>query len=323
MKLSAFLSLVPVLVTGFFFCTEASALPMPDCSSNGSVFCDDSWRGYAHLANILSHHPLLWDRSLNADNFDFSGQLLIFIQPESIPPEFIDSALKNGARILAFDESQASVNWYRKITGIVADSMNSPETLSASHINGNPNLPVFPVDPVMKNKFSLPDKSLQWQIAFNHPSPVVSLNSADTSQLEMTFVFDLKDSESGGAVFVIRDESFPTHLMLNTLQNAQFVSALVDSLCDGISPCPVHLFEPESEFIFQTSDISDLEDSTDLIVSAKEFMADAKESVSEKIENIKKSSASIPFTQMLLALFSAWAVLALAAAFPWGRTKSR
>ena len=299
---------LPVIAAGILLSTQAFA---QDCSRNQSVYCDDSWRGFAQFKHILAPYHTEWKTEFE----DTDSSVKIWSNAADISIDEIHRQIDKGARILLFDESETTVMLYRETMHKAAISANSPAIPEASHINGNPNLPVIHVSTQMKNDFGLPENSTQWRLAFNHPSPIV-FQKADKS-LEYVFAFAVKNDDSNGAIFVLRDESLMTRLMMQTYDNASFLSALIDNLCMNMAPCRIDLYEPSAKPV---------PTQTDAIPDNSQNQSDT---IASKIQDIKSrfkefndtKLANIPWKLILMILLATWILLGMASTFNWGRSK--
>ena len=60
-------------------------------------------------------------------------------------------------------------------------------------------------------------------------------------------------SPTSGSLTIIRDESFPTRLMLQTLDNRAFIQDLFDTLCHNADPCHLRMMDENSAFALKTN----------------------------------------------------------------------
>ncbi len=302
----------------------AEAEPLPDCSSGASIYCDESWHGSAEFVNLFKDRDISWSSVLDEQTIEDDKAIQIWIHPPEIPTETVIHAVNYGARILVLDESQTSINWYQNIHAVAADSINSPDMPTAAHINGNPNLPVLPIDDETRKTFHLPEMSSQWKLAFNHPTPIIRFDPDDTTRLKQILYFAefAENPDTKGALFVIRDESFATRLMIKTLDNGHFLTALFEKLCDNSSTCPIKFYEPGFSYVAMQSETEQTDERT-WISQADEMWTDVQEFATETVDTVRKSQDYIPLKLILFCLIMAWTGLAIVAAFPWRRTKQK
>lgn len=300
--------LLPVLWTGILLSSQAFAL---DCRRDASVYCDASWRGFADFQTLLAPYQVEWKNKFDSDE----NLIQIWSNAADIPIELIQKKLRKGARILILDESQTTVSLFRENINKTAVSVDSPFLADAFHINGNPHLPVFSVSKQMKDVFNLPEESVQWRLAFNHPTPIAYQNIQNS--LDYVFAFAVEDEGSNGAVFVIRDESMMTRLMLHTYDNAQFLSALIHTLCRGDPQCRIDLYEPSANLDVDAPATEIDVDSNHFGGIADKFrdiQSQVKELSSEKLKNV-------PWKIILMVLFASWILIGMFSTFNLGRSK--
>ncbi|MBQ9396408.1 MAG: hypothetical protein IJU23_12970 [Proteobacteria bacterium] len=302
------LRILPVILAGILLSAQAFA---QDCKRDHSAYCDDSWRGFASFHTLLAPYHTEWKTEFGDDG----NTVQIWSNAADISIEEIHRKIDNGARILLFDESETTVMLYGEAFSQAAIASDSPFIPEASHINGNPHLPVFHVNTQMKETFGLPDDSTNWRLAFNHPTPIVYQKAPGA--LGYVFSFAVKNDDTGGTIFVIRDESLMTRLMLQTYDNARFISALLDTLCMKTAPCRIDLYEPsiQSEPDITSLNSDNSQDAADGIVSKiRDFQSQIKEFNDTKLSNI-------PWKLLAMILLATWVFLGMASTFNWGRSK--
>lgn len=283
-----------------------------DCSQLDSVYCDSSWRGASELWNLFSDYHRTY--RMHADFNEDVPHDVVFVWPS--PPDLSAQDLRelidNGAKILVFDESAVSLNWYRSLFNSSANAVESPMMPEAAHINGSVHLPVVNVDAAFRLRYLLPENDVPYRVAFNHPTPVI-MNSDGKNVVELVFRSQANNN-SGGALFVIRDESLTTRLMLNTLDNARFIRSVVDSMCD--KKCEIHFFEPDFEVHHDDEPEDQPESFDDKIQKFSDF-------ANESAENLRDRTKHVPWESLAFVLIAAWTMLAIAAAFSWNRMKNK
>ena len=296
-----------------------------DCANSESFFCDDTWRGGAAFYAQIEKwgYSVDYRRTMQSDEkLSRADDVYIWISPSpQIIPKDLAKFLADGAKILVFDESDASLSWYREFVNPVATSEIEYQSGSAAHINDNPELPVFYVDSNMRSMMhvSAPDDDSTWLIAMNHPTPIVETDLEELSGYHGSFYYMLPDAPEipgGGRLIVIRDESFPIRLMLDTLDNRKLLSALIGSLCSGA--CRLHLYEPGFDYICAADTDSEPELSlwerfTDAIASS-ELITRLRD-----IWNDDELMGRVNWRFFFITILVAWLVLALLLAMPLRR----
>lgn len=288
-----------------------------------SVYCDDSWQGSLEFLKFLGnrHQRMRYGDTLDGDQPDLDKGVQIWRDPpETLDAEAVRLMLEKGARIVVFDESAVSVEWFRAFRDLPAVSAEAPPTPYASHINGNPALPVF--DQVSELLNFKPPISQKLMVAFNHASPLITREDEDDTLLMLhtySVPADLNGLERGkGALFVIRDESFPTRLMLHTLDNAKFLGFVLDALCADRMPCPISLYEPHFGYV-PLDNGAKKEDS--LIAEMQQTFEGARERLVERWEAGKKQRENIPWGFVVLACLMVWSLCAFLYGVPSGRVR--
>ncbi|MBQ8036232.1 MAG: hypothetical protein IJ268_04505 [Proteobacteria bacterium] len=289
---------------------------------NDSVYCDDSWQGSLEFLAFLSarKHLIKYGDDLQGGLADAERVVQIWRDPPaSLDAEAVRDMLDKGARILVFDESDVSLGWFRSFRNQAAISSEAPPTPYASHINGNQALPVFEqVGELLNFK---PPSAKKLQVAFNHASPLSTLDSHGGVLMMHTFSepADLNGLKAGqGALFVVRDESFPTRLMLHTLDNDEFLGLVLDALCADRKPCPVALFEPKFGYV-PASEGDAAEDSFG--AEMQKFFEQTKERIADRWEAGKKQRENMPWAFVILACLMVWSLCTFLYGVPTGRVK--
>ena len=288
-----------------------------------SVYCDDSWQGSLEFLKFLGnrHQLMRYGDTLDGDQPDLDKGVQIWRDPpETLDVEAVRLMLEKGARILVFDESAVSVGWFRALRNLPAVSTEAPPTPYASHINGNPALPVF--DQVAELLNFKPPTSQKLMVAFNHASPLLTREDNDDTLLMLhtySEPADLNGLERGkGAFFVIRDESFPTRLMLHTLDNAKFLDLILDALCADRMPCPVALYEPHFSYLPSGAGADEADSLTSEV---QKTIGEARERLAERWEASKKQRENIPWAFVVLACLMVWSLCAFLYGVPSGRVR--
>lgn len=294
---------------------SAWALEKLDCQHSGSIYCNNTWQG-ASLFSKAVHKmasEVTYQDAFRLD--DPSSQLLIWIKPPRISTQDLMALLEKGTNIIAFDESSTSLQWYREILDPFATSQDSPLIPNAAHINGNPALPVM--SPLIGDfgnlKFS--QKTYRYQLAFNHPSPVMT-QSQKITQFHTGFVIQNKHSQTSGSIVVIRDESFWTNLMFYTLDNSAFLNDIFEALCQN--SCTIGLFEPKFAFLKTIPDDNSIENEN--IEPFREKLAQSRQAASEFIEQHQDEINKIPWSSFLYFILAIWVLAAIVAIFPLKRS---
>lgn len=293
---------------------------MPHCQQNNtdSVYCDESWRGLNSWHHILQSYgySVTWSESFQADDADIHA-VHVWLSSPDISPDYFEYILLRGVKLLIFDESAHSLNWFRSKYQADAISMDSPYDAEASHINGNPDLPVIEINRHEQETLGMRlDNEDVWMMALNHPTPIVI--NHDQSH-DIIYYFNLTASEGTGRAYIFRDESLPTRLMINTLQNAKVIQSVIQSLCDDIKPCSVILYEPSFHYI-PSENISNNE-LEQWLSDAGDFIQYQKQSVSDFWDHHADVIERIPWTFLLTAISAAWCIIALLVSVPFGRGK--
>lgn len=299
----------------------------PDCNA-GSFFCDETWRGGRVFYDALEEWGYARDYHTGSQDFGEDAQhtdVHVWISPQSVGSHVIAHALESGARILVFDESEVSLAWYRMFVNPTATVQPSYHSEYAAQINGNPDLPVFYVDPAVRDVFGIssPDDDTTWMVAMNHPMPIIE--SDNKGNLRGVFYYSLPYSEedvtdNGASIVVVRDADMPMGLMMNTLDNQKLVHALLQDRCGNAQHCRVHVYEPGVAFAAAvTGEFTE----TPWYHRLMERVF-SSESVA-RLQNVWQDEslmARINWRLFVLAILIAWLLLAIFLALPLKRNKT-
>ncbi|MBR4985293.1 MAG: hypothetical protein IKY83_06100 [Proteobacteria bacterium] len=286
-----------------------------------SVFCDDSWHGSLEFLSFLGrrHQALRYSDQLENTLPDADKSLQIWLTPPaSLDAEAVQSMLDQGARILVFDESDITLSWFISLRHQPALSEQAPQTPHASHINGNPALPVFDqVSELLNVTRPLPQKL---QVAFNHATPLLTIEHDIAVMLHTYAVPATLDSLAAGqgALFVIRDESLTTRLMLHTLDNAAFLDKILDTLCADRLPCPITLYEPNFSYT-PSGEIPP--DDNGFIQSMQKSTKTLHDRLTDRWEATRNKRENIPWAFVVLSCVIVWSLCAFLFGVPSGRVR--
>lgn len=287
-----------------------------------SAYCDDSWQGSFELLAFLNARKQLIKYGDHVQGGVADSDRVVQIwrdPPESLDSDEVRDMLAKGARILVFDESDVSLEWFRAFRNQAVISSEAPPTPYASHINGNQALPVF--DQVGELLNFRPPSAKKLQVAFNHASPLITQDRHGGVLMMHTFSEppDLNGLKAGqGALFVIRDESFPTRLMLHTLDNSEFLGLVLDALCADRKPCPVALFEPKFDYVPVSAD-----DGADASFGSEmqKLFEQTRDRIADRWEAGKKQRENMPWAFVILVCLMVWSLCAFLYGVPTGRVK--
>ena len=299
----------------------------PDCET-GSFFCDETWHGGRMFYDLLDS----WGYALDyhADSRDFGEDaeqtdVHVWISPRSVGAHVISQALESGARIVVFDESDVSLTWYRMLVNPSAMVQPSYHTEYAARINGNPDLPVFYVDPAVRKVFDIksPNDDTTWMVAMNHPVPIVESDS--NGNLRGVFYYMLPYSEDQAAlkdasIVVVRDADMPMRLMMETLDNQKLVHALLQNRCGDAPHCRVHVYEPGVAFAAAVT--GELGETPWYRRVADTVFSSESVSRLQRVWQDESLMSRINWRLFVLAILVAWLMLAIVLALPLKRNKT-
>ena len=282
------------------------------CDSLNSVFCDSSWRGSSLFYDWIENQNRRFIL-IHKDEYQKTGDIQIWLHAPQLDAQTIENELSKGIRMLILDESQTSAQWFEYFFNTRVNSINSPFVDNAAHINGNPDLPVFHLEDNMIEQLALPQEAVQWQIAMNHPTPLVIPSNSQAQELK--FAFTLPSNK--GMAFVIRDESLLTNLMFNTLDNKNWIHAILNYLCEDRAPCYISLNEPNDRYI----PMEDPPQDDSLQSKAEQTYTKIKNNYQSLIDSHGENIKNLPWGFILLLLATIWTIIALLMSFPASRTK--
>ena len=316
------MSLVPVCAL--------SQTPLDCAHDEASFFCDDSWRGgrsFYHQLEEWGYQPIYHADSMHAESeLPHEADVHIWISPPSeIDDHEILKQIESGARILVMDESHVTLSWYQSYVNAMSAMNGTYPNAFASHINNNPDLPVFYVDDAMRNQFGLetPEDTSTWLISMNHPTPIVETDIHEGTRgiyhYSLPHHTASSNGQSGGQLVVVRDESLLIELMLNTLDNRKLLHALLHELCRSSTTCRIHLFEPGFTYIQRPETTAEESwfQSFKTSVLSNEYIS--------RIQSVWHDEAlmqRINWRLFFIAILMSWLVLALILALPFKRNPS-
>ena len=277
-----------------------------------SIFCDLSWRGSSHFYEWIETQNRRFIL-IHKDEYQKSGDVPIWLHAPQLDAQSLQNELAKGIRMLILDESHTSAQWYEYFYQTRGTAINSPFIENAAHINGNPDLPVFSPDDAMIEQLALPQEAMQWQIAMNHPTPL--LLSSNTQTQELKYIYTISQNE--GIAYIIRDESLLTNLMFSTLDNKKWIHAMLNNLCEGRSPCNIYLNEPNDRYIPSEDTVTDDSFQSKAGQTLTKFKNNYQSLIDSHGESIKK----LPWSFILLLLATVWTIIALLMSFPASRSK--
>ncbi len=313
------------LVWGCLMAFSANAFASTRCqeAESVSVYCDDSWRGAKKFLQFLESKRYQIDiaKAFDANHWDKEAVHILLSAPD-IAPEVLKTLVADGARMLVFDETDRSLAWFRQEEAHRAFAMASPYDRYAAHINGNPKLPVLEFD---RKQLKLRQKAGvlgegAWHMAFNHPTPiVVSQEDEDRWIYQFSIPSAAPVEALTGWIYIFRDESLPTALMMGTLQNAAILGAVLEGLCLGRRPCHMILYERDATYLppHQEGD-SRIEQWAEHL---KAFWDDKVQAVTEFYDSRQKAWEHMPWGFLMLALMALWYVISILISVPLGRDK--
>lgn len=306
----------------FFGACLLSALVFPNASfadspafcnlSPESLYCSDAWRGLSRFAGIFSgpSYVVRYVQKIPQDSLDhpLSDDVAVWINPPAFPRETIEHIAKQ-LNLLIFDESNASADWFESWyqTAVVAASADQINFLP--RINANPSLPVLELDEHQKKMFHINDER-NYQLPLNHPTPLF-----DPENRRFFFFFPYPPFPAQPHIIVFRDESLPTNLMMQTLDNTDIITAALHQLCRQRQPCKILLIEPNFSAPahgFQ----SPQQDPT-----VAERLDKIKENITNTINNNKDIIDRFPWRFIIAFIFGAWLLLILWILLPFSRNK--
>jgi hypothetical protein len=320
------LSLLPAGGMALLYPAQAKAQE-PDCEA-GSFFCDETWHGGRMFYDLIESWG--YERDYHADSSDFGADAArtdvhVWISPRSVGTQVIAQALASGARIVVFDESDVSLTWYRTLVNPSAMVMPSYHTEYAARINGNPDLPVFYVDPAVRQVFDIksPNDDTTWMVAMNHPVPIIESDAK--GNLRGVFYYTLPYSDDQAAsedasIVVVRDADMPMRLMMETLDNQMLVQALLRDRCGDAPHCRVHVYEPGVAFAAAVT--GELAETPWYRRVADTVFSSESVSRLRRVWQDESLMSRINWRLFVLAILVAWLVLAIVLALPLKRNKT-
>ncbi len=316
--------LIPLAITGILFWNPnvAQGTEWPDCQLSNSAYCSNSWQGgyaFAHWINQQSPQTLYQDEGSIEQIHANPAHLLIWPNPPAVSLQTVLDILASGSSILVFDESDTTLEWYRNLFDKRAITIDSPAIQQASHINGSQALPVIPPTRDFIRDLEFAGDTSQWQIAFNHPSPIVVHEQGHTS-FHLVFAFRNPHTENSGTAVIIRDESTWTELMMNTLDNSKFLHAILDSMCPAKQACTIHLYEPA--FQWSAPVIPDEPESPEWQETIQKSIEQSRQKWTDWMDSNEPLFKQIPWKEILISILLLWTIIAVIAIFPLTRTKS-
>lgn len=295
---------------------KASASPTTQ-NETPSFYNDKSWHGGWNFAQLIaaSGATLSYHRDNATMEAQTQGEILVLIAPElnHFKKADFDAALDNGYRMLIFDNSMASIDWLKEISPNLRFSQGQdPE---AAHINANPMLPVWTTTQAFG---ALPAAK---RLAFNHPQALAGGHPfVGNSRFGYAFIYpkftadELRNSQAPFAL-IFRDESLPSTLMLEKLDNRSFFSESFRMLCPKTGLCRFHLFEPNMTPVFKPSQ--------GILASIPRRIESTILELIEQIKHIyRQNQAAIdafPWQAIGIAFILFWTFLATLMAYPLTR----
>lgn len=264
---------------------------------------------FAHLLSPPTY-DVRYVQNLTQDSLDQSphGDVAVWINPPAFPRETIEH-IANRLNLLIFDESHASADWfeYWHHTAVTAATADSIDFLP--RINGNPALPVLELDEHQKKIFNINDEQV-YSLAFNHPSPLF-----DPKTRVFFFFFSYPLLGSSPQIIVFRDESLPTNLMMQTLDNSDIITAALRQLCRQQQPCKILLIEPNFSAPAHMMQPPAHEPTT------AEHLDKIKENITNTINNNQDIINRFPWRFIITLIFGVWLLLMLWILIPFSRHK--
>ena len=238
---------------------ESLAQPMGPCLQHPeSRYCDPSWKGARDFMQSIQNpsRTIYLERNLREHDENahpaHPGDVFIGISTRSISPAAIDDALNAGAHVVLFDETDISRQIYEHFIRTITPAIFAPSPGEAWLINANPALPVHTLPVAFQERIVIPVRPRQ--IAWNHPTPLYADDPvASPRPILIVHVPPKTLSPTSGSLTIIRDESFPTRLMLQTLDNRAFIQDLFDTLCHNADPCHLRMMDENSAFALKTN----------------------------------------------------------------------
>ena len=282
------------------------------CDPLTSILCDSSWRGSSHFYEWIENQNRRFVL-IHKDEYQKKSDVQIWLHAPQLDAQSLQNELAKGTRMLILDESRTSAQWYEFFYNTQVTAIDSPFMDNAAHINGNPDLPVFNPDDNMLEQLALPREALQWQIAMNHPTPLLIPSNTQTPELK--FIYTIVQND--GMAFIIRDESLLTNLMFSSLDNKKWLQVVLNYLCDGRPQCFIQFNEPNDQYIPSEPTISDDSFQSKAEQAYTKVKKNYQSLIDSNGENIKK----LPWAFILFLLAAIWAIIALLMSFPASRTK--
>lgn len=304
---------------------SADAMASTRCQEHedASVYCDDSWRGAKKFVQYLedNRYQVEIADAFIADNLDKEA-VHVWLSAPDIAPENLKNMIADGIRMLVFDESEHSLAWFRQERDKQAFSMASPYDVKAAHINGHPKLPVLEFDrktlELRQTAGTMGEGT--WHLGLNHPTPiVVSHEDEDKYIYQFSIPYREHLESSSGWIYIFRDESLPTALMMGTLQNAAILGAVMDGLCVGQVPCRLVLYERDADYLAPQEDQGRM--IRQWADNMRTIWEDKVQSASAFFQTRQQALERMPWGFLVLAFMALWYVISIVISVPLGRDK--
>ena len=294
-----------------FLCFGTASYAESECPfANGeSEYCDESWHGLSAFISFLNQtgRSFRYMNSIDRSRLyhDRSEYVYIWIHPTDMDWEVLDESMHHGTRFLILDESIESLYWFQKCYHKTVFMTDSPDDPTAAHINDKKELPVFQSAQL---KPYTPQIRHNWQIAFNHPTP---LRLEEDDRGPYVYSWSWPRSEWPG-LWVIRDESFIRQIMLKTLENQKYLNEVLYLLCPD-NDCIYVILEPsaasETDNTVSENDLDDDSWQNENRNEIKAWLSDVKENVKKSIDYRSPELSDGPWKLIITCVLILWLIM--------------